>query len=873
MLRMKRKAIPVTIEKQPSFAVRDKKMGVIHKMSWLYWFDPFDLVQTILNSTKIRTQMHVGLAEYRDEPTELWHSRAWGSSIRSVSGEVLYDLMGGIIIPGDIVLFNITGGFTKGSVIFIGRDFRSTAETPGDIVLTVQAVSTYEAMDEDLQDILDIPILDGVIRELYIIEDIQIDVAWADITYLCEVTFDRTWQDGDDTYQEPFTKQDEYFVRRVLNQGTRSCRPLHPTRGELEVEEFGREYLAANFDNRDGRKHSSFPFVLFIDDFGIHRNMYRALKAFYWIPAALPYTERRKLANVFTITLAPHGSRVDDVVNAISYDIRNLDKGGCLMDWRRGNDEVEQLVVCAFSMAIIGDMPQHADNSGFMRYNANYGCRSCFCPSKSRHDLSFDVVGEGRYYWQTVQDQANLNAQDTIEFARGLKKEEPAIAKLVPALDLILSRAHDAPHSEWRGLGRILQGRATILTPLILRSHGSTNWFRLRFLQAAAQTIETGNDFAPMEAIIWAYRVIAECNSIVGSQRYTAPEEVHRWLIKSRSCYQMLIRCAEAAGDRPSTDNSTTATDTDADASQPAPDQIIEEAIAEIDIDDPVTQATETEEADDDAPDDDDNDEAEVETARRKNKKGKRRGRGPNSKFQKLMNLPNVHVWLHIADVAREFATVMNCNVLPGEVKHNQYDNDELHVAIVTSLKRFQLDVLGTNFFRLRQRTYLPKLDSQHHFVRELIVAYERDYGVRRVVDLGRGRLIWKERIAYTDPTTKRRWVFNTGDYLLFHDQPTRLAQCFIHTYQGSYRVFFIANTVDRELLPSSGSPISDPVLNLDIFSVSRRQKVYGLPALKNEIQYYINARPNATWIADMDVAADDPREFLLECDWGVDYL
>ena len=35
-----------------------------------------------------------------------------------------------------------------------------------------------------------------------------------------------------------------------------------------------------------------FPLVLFIDDFGIHRNNYRALKAFYWIPANLPYEER-----------------------------------------------------------------------------------------------------------------------------------------------------------------------------------------------------------------------------------------------------------------------------------------------------------------------------------------------------------------------------------------------------------------------------------------------------------------------------------------------------------------------------------------------------------------------------------------------------
>ena len=53
-----------------------------------------------------------------------------------------------------------------------------------------------------------------------------------------------------------------------------------------------------------------FPNLAFIHDFGVHRNMYRALKAIYLIPAYLSDEERRKIANVFTLTLDPHAANM-----------------------------------------------------------------------------------------------------------------------------------------------------------------------------------------------------------------------------------------------------------------------------------------------------------------------------------------------------------------------------------------------------------------------------------------------------------------------------------------------------------------------------------------------------------------------------------
>lgn len=51
---------------------------------------------------------------------------------------------------------------------------------------------------------------------------------------------------------------------------------FHQTRGELEADFYGRQCMEDSFT----RSHISFPYLLFIDDFGVHRNMYRALKAF-----------------------------------------------------------------------------------------------------------------------------------------------------------------------------------------------------------------------------------------------------------------------------------------------------------------------------------------------------------------------------------------------------------------------------------------------------------------------------------------------------------------------------------------------------------------------------------------------------------------
>ena len=54
-------------------------------------------------------------------------------------------------------------------------------------------------------------------------------------------------------------------------------------------------------------------------------------------------------------------------------------------------------------------------------------------------------------------------------------------------------------------------------------------------------------------------------------------------------------------------------------------------------------------------------------------KKRRERQRTITFKYEKLLSLSNVHAELHLTDMAREYATLMNCNVLADELKHKYF--------------------------------------------------------------------------------------------------------------------------------------------------------------------------------------------------------
>ena len=239
MLRLMRQAIPVVFEKQPSLAVRDKKMDVVRKTSWFYWYDPVDLVLDMLAAGILRDKMYFGMAQYSDSLTELWHSRAWGYSIWAMSGDVIYDLEGEILVPGDIVGFVAVEGINKGRVIFIERDFRSSADEIGQVIITLQAILTFDELSARFWN-LD----DSDERQLYLAEDILLELSSFLIHNHIDVFL--VWEHRGNEADQELPRDEGFYIRQVVNNMSENIRPLRqlpPTRGELEVYHFGREHL------------------------------------------------------------------------------------------------------------------------------------------------------------------------------------------------------------------------------------------------------------------------------------------------------------------------------------------------------------------------------------------------------------------------------------------------------------------------------------------------------------------------------------------------------------------------------------------------------------------------------------------------------
>jgi len=665
ILKLKRKAIHTSFTKLASLPARGKKKRIqVERLTWLYWYDPLDLVMNILSATQLTEKMHFGLAELVDDPTEYWQSTSWAGSNLSTSGHFCVARDGQHILVGDMVKFERTvEGFSRGRVMSVYIDRRLDSPQHNTVVVHVQVILGPSDIGKlvDVGDDLTQILVDLDPQELIIWENEVLTLTPDTVLFHLDISLDRTW-DGEDECRAP--DPGEFLINKMFNSDDGSCTPLRlrpPLRGELEMEHFGRDQLCA-FATSD-MPRLSLPIILFVDDFGVHRNMYRALKAFYWIPANLPYPERRKLANVFTFSLGPHGADLADIINAFKKAYTALAEGVVL------EINGQMTLVRAFIITMIGDMPQQADNSGFLRHNATYGCRSCMCPKAKYHDLTSTYPR--RYHWDVTQKRQHGET-----------------------LDLVLSRPYDVPHSEWRGLGRVLQGlliqevltaagreaylrhfqsfhfppgwgriqspllyiwswslteagRATLLTPLVLRCHSRPGWFRMRFVQELSRVVgDTG--LSPTENVIRAYTVIAKTNAATGRQAAHSIESIHELVLQARTVYQQLLQAAtnvRRSGQQP------VAEDDDDDAS--SADEQVEEGFSRML--DPVDNGEDIDVSSSDQ-------ELEVPAT-----EAASASTDPKSKYERLQQLPNVHIGRHIWQNIAEYATVMNCNVLAGE--------------------------------------------------------------------------------------------------------------------------------------------------------------------------------------------------------------
>jgi hypothetical protein len=472
---------------------------------------------------------HSWASSIRTTSGEFAHIIGWEET---EEGDVIDSIID-VVFPSDIVLYACTitdcpcqEADSKrlnlahiGRVYGIGKDYRTDfcTEEQGQIALQIQEVfGPTSNRREDMRPhhpfvIANLPdppkdecdmVLDT--RIVYVPQTHLVKVVTDD--FLCDYYWGETFEDPSPAIQKkkgkkkkgkakepkPFPKyshapvvpQTPCYIRRAILQDGKSVVPLchtHPIRAQLELEVYGREC----FERWDKLKtHSpdsvlSCPILVFIDGFGLYRNSYRSLIGVYVIPAGLDGDNRHRPANIFPISLSPHGSNFDDTVRALQ-SLANLDIGVTVMI------NGKESILCVPTLCYLGDMPQQDKNSGFRGPKALKPCRFCHYGQSTIKSgvasdiLDFDVITHGRYHHQAEQMRKQMESLKTATDKRtygsqwGISEEKPALIDISPALDLILSRPPDPAHSEYQGMTALLHSLLLdgILTATAQKSYG-----------------------------------------------------------------------------------------------------------------------------------------------------------------------------------------------------------------------------------------------------------------------------------------------------------------------------------------------------------------------------------------------------------------
>lgn len=688
---LRRVKIPVIPEKLPTLSAADRILARA-TATWMYILDPVILLSTLIKSSQFMSRLHCGLAHFVDRPSELWHGWAWGTSIRTTSGEFAHYTNGQPIFPSDFVYYRCGQVDCEcifiqkthlGRILCVGKNYTSRASTDerGKILLQVQVLISSrqltpivaELLQKDGQQLLDNEYIIDETKTLFLSEH-QI------ISHEPGVFLDYQYQDGlHSRVREP---ADKLLVRRIADINMQLIRPLSlssPLRGELELQTYGRQHLL-NLYHNSPRKCVSIPYQLFIDGFGLYRSVYRSLMGIYLIPAGLTAEDRKKRQNLYPVTLGPHATNFHDVIMSLN-GLTELDHGTTLNSYDVDGNTVS---INAFCLAFLGDMPQQNENAGFKHPTATHSCRQCLVSETDRSNLDYDIVKMGRYHYQTKDLRDTMSSKSPKQKERfcmtyGLSPNPSPLLKIAPSLHLINSFPSDPAHSEYAGITKlahslllehilspsgtkkylaILQhfpfpngwrrlqspvthldsyqlqehARASIIIPLVLRCHLQQNWMKKEFYEAIS-TLFDPQDYRPEDIVVSVFAAIAKSNSTLAWPSMSAEDraQLKPIIVHARSGLQHLIQAAVIASEeiRPAQRATSVASTT---------------AESQRSTSVPLSQVS-------------------VWSSRPRISK-------KSQKLVAMQGRPNMHIGLHYPAQAKDYAVPNNCNVLAGEDKH-----------------------------------------------------------------------------------------------------------------------------------------------------------------------------------------------------------
>jgi hypothetical protein len=685
ILPVRHRKIPVVPSKLPTLSPAEKRLAE-SAMREIYFIDPIPLISRLLRSPEFQRSMYQGMAEYVGKPAELWHSQSWGTSIRSTSGKFAVYPDQQPIFPSDVVYYNCNDtlccGVTQkkehiGRVYCVGTQESDTGDSI--MILQVQVLLRHNEAGQHIHDLL---VASGpafrhhelLMHEKSFVYLQQHHILRQEKMVYLNYKFENK-HGSKITLEEPYN----LVICRALNYLQTSVSSLNltsPLRGELEIATYGREYLVETLFNK---RCISLPYQLFIDGFGLYRNMYRSLMGIYLIPACLSASERSKQSNVLPLTLGPHGSNFPDVISTLS-GLQQLDRG-VEIDWIDGN----KITIIAFCLAFIGDMPQQQDGAGFMRPTAKLSCRQCLVETKDRDQLEYDIAAKGRYHHQILHEREKAStmsrtAQETHLRSLGMSSSQTPLFQIAPSLNLVSFFPSDPCHSEYGGISKIAHSllienilspngqqhyisalrhfpfppgwariqspshlksyqlqehaRASIIIPLLLRCHMTKSWINAAFYQGVSRVFRWSS-WRVEDIIIWVFAAIAKSNSVLAYSSMSAQDRANlrEIIIIARRGLQDLLEAAVIATEeiRPVRSQSRSLSLAVSEAGSRAPSLALCQT-------------------------------AQWTSQPQKSKKSK--------DLRSIKGRPNMHIALHYEQQALEYAAPYNCNVLAGEDKH-----------------------------------------------------------------------------------------------------------------------------------------------------------------------------------------------------------
>lgn len=411
LLPLRRKMLDLHSDKLPTMTPDEKAQeDDIAKgkglKGFMYFFDAVELFRTVVASAQIRGKMHIGPANFVQKPSELYHSMAWATSILSCSGQYATYPNGNPIFPSDVISYCCGVEYCDcatlphlGRVFAVGKDFTGDESglDYGKLVLQVQRLYSGSQFPVELKkhpwhrSSTAIELLLAH-RKFHMVAPRHV------VERIVNIHFDYRYEGiQGDRYPSAVNYTSQYVVRNTVIPGRKEIDPLQlssPPRGELELARYGRPHL----EQYAAKRTLSIPLLIFIDAFGVYRNMYRSLMGIYATIAAMDWRERKRRANVFPLTLGPYASDFSDVIQTLTPDLTRLHEGHFAMDV-----DGEETIILAYPLAFTGDMPQQALNGGFMSPLAKRGCSKCLVTKDQRSNLTFDVYHNARVYHRVVQ--------------------------------------------------------------------------------------------------------------------------------------------------------------------------------------------------------------------------------------------------------------------------------------------------------------------------------------------------------------------------------------------------------------------------------------------------------------------------------------